>query len=176
MSLQAVRDSKKPPQVTFCGAAQAVSGSMHFLEFGEYRFLLDCGLIRGRREDSRRRNWNFGFDPSTIDAVFISHAHVDHCGNLPNLVRQGFCGPIYCTPATRDLIEVMLKDTARINQHENLMRADVRDPRHAEFLFDYEDVDRVMEMCSGVEYQEPTTINPDVQIALSTPGISLAVR
>jgi metallo-beta-lactamase family protein len=143
---------------------------MHLLEFGDHRFLLDCGITRGRREDARRRNWDFGFDSSTIDAVFVSHAHVDHCGNLPNLVRQGFSGPIYCTPATRDLIEVMLKDTARINQHENLMRADVRDPRHAEFLFDYEDVDRVMEMCSGVEYQEPTTINPDVQIRFIDAG------
>lgn len=170
MSLKDVRDFKKPPQVTFCGAAQAVSGSMHFLEFGEYRFLLDCGLVRGRREDSRRRNWNFGFDPSTIDAVFLSHAHVDHCGNLPNLVRQGFCGPIYCTPATRDLIEVMLKDSARINQNENVMRADVRDPTHGQFLFDYEDVDRVMAMCSGVNYREPTAINPDVQIRFIDAG------
>ena len=170
MSLNAVGNSKKPPRVTFCGAAQAVSGSMHLLEFGDHRFLFDCGITRGRREDSRRRNWNFGFEPSTIDAVFLSHAHVDHCGNLPNLVRQGFCGPIYCTPATRDLIEVMLKDTARINQHENLMRAGVRDPKHGQFLFDYEDVERVMGMCSGIEYQEPTTINPDVQIRFIDAG------
>ena len=170
MSLNAVRNAQKPPQVTFCGAAQAVSGSMHLLEFGEYRFLLDCGLIRGRREDLRQRNWNFGFDPSTIDAVFLSHAHVDHCGNLPNLVRQGFRGPIYCTPATRDLIEVMLKDSARINRNDNVMLADVRDPRHGQFLFDYEDVDRVMEMCSAINYREPTAVNPDVQIRFIDAG------
>jgi len=170
MSLNAVRKSRKPPQVTFCGAAQAVSGSMHLLEIAEYRFLLDCGLIRGRGRDLRQRNWNFGFDASTIDAVFLSHAHVDHCGNLPNLVRQGFCGPIYCTPATRDLIEVMLKDSARINQNENLMRADVRDLRDGQFFFDYADVDRVMELCLGVGYHEPTAVNPDVQIRFIDAG------
>ena len=170
MSPNAIRKSREPPQVTFCGAARAVSGSMHLLEFAEYRFLLDCGLIRGRGGDLRQRNWNFGFDASKIDAVFLSHAHVDHCGNLPNLVRQGFCGPIYCTPATRDLIEVMLKDSARINQHENSMRADVRDSRHGQFLFDYEDVDRVMELCSAVGHREPIAVNPDVQIRFIDAG------
>lgn len=170
MSFNAGINSKKPPKVTFCGAAQAVSGSMHFLEFGEYRFLLDCGLVRGRREDSRRRNWNFGFDPSTIDAVFLSHAHVDHCGNLPNLVRQGFRGPIYCTPATRDLIEVMLEDSARIHEIENAVLADARDPRSGQFLFDYEDVERVMELCVGIQYGESTDINPEVQIRFINAG------
>lgn len=170
MSLNAVIHSKKPPKVTFCGAAQAVSGSMHFLEFGEYRFLLDCGLVRGRREESRRRNWDFSFDPSTIDAVFLSHAHVDHCGNLPNLVRQGFSGPIYCTPATRDLIEVMLEDSARIHENENAVLADARDPRSGQFLFDYEDVERVMELCVAINYREPTDVNSDVQIRFINAG------
>jgi metallo-beta-lactamase family protein len=170
MSLNAVIHSKKPPKVTFCGAAQAVSGSMHFLEFGEYRFLLDCGLVRGGREESRRRNWNFSFDPSAIDAVFLSHAHVDHCGNLPNLVRQGFSGPIYCTPATRDLIEVMLEDSARIHENENAVLADARDPRSGQFLFDYEDVERVMELCVAINYLQPTDVNPDVQIRFINAG------
>src|SRR5438270_9187407 len=102
------------PTVTFWGAAQSVSGSMHFVETGAQRLLLDCGLFRGRREEAHPRNSRFPFDPATIDAVVLSHAHVDHCGNLPNLVRQGFSGPIYCTPATRELIGIMLTDSARI--------------------------------------------------------------
>jgi metallo-beta-lactamase family protein len=170
MSLHAVIESNESPRVTFCGAAQGVSGSMHFLEFGEYRFLFDCGLTRGRREDSRRRNWNFSFDPSTIDAVFLSHAHVDHCGNLPNLVRQGFSGPIYCTPATRDLTEVMLEDSARIHQGENAALADARVANSGPFLFDYEDVERVMELCVGIRYLEPTDVNPEVQIRFIDAG------
>ncbi len=170
MNLNAILASENPPKVTFGGAAKAVSGSMHFLEFGENRYLLDCGLIRGRREDSRRRNWNFSFDPSTIDAVFLSHAHVDHCGNLPNIVRQGFTGPIYCTPATRDLIEVMLQDSAKIHENENAMLADSRDPRSGQFLFDYDDVDRVIEMCVGINYLEPIDVNPDVQIRFINAG------
>lgn len=170
MGLNATLSAEQPPKVTFCGAAQAVSGSMHLLEWGEYRFLLDCGLARGPREDSRRRNWSFCFDPSTIAAVFLSHAHVDHCGNLPNLVRQGFTGPIFCTPATRDLIEVMLVDSARIHENENATPADARNPRSGQFLFDYEDVDRVIEMCVGVNYLKPVDIKPDVAVRFIDSG------
>src|SRR5262245_38129156 len=96
------------PRVTFLGAAQSVTGSMHLLEVGPHRLLLDCGLTRGGpRDESRARNRTFPFDPNSIDAVVLSHAHVDHCGNLPNLMRQGFHGPIYCTAATQDLLSVM---------------------------------------------------------------------
>jgi metallo-beta-lactamase family protein len=98
------------PSVTFWGAAHSVTGSMHLVEIGTQRLLLDCGLVHGRREESRQQNARFPFDPATLDAVILSHAHIDHCGNLPNLVRQGFRGPIFCTPATRDLATIMLKD------------------------------------------------------------------
>src|SRR5438445_12772808 len=104
------------PKVTFCGAAQTVTGSMHLVEAGGQRILLDCGRFLGNRSEQRARNRNFPFAPADIDAVIVSHAHVDHCGNLPNLVRQGFDGPIYCTPATRDLLAVMLADAARIQE------------------------------------------------------------
>src|SRR4051812_6332747 len=106
------------PTVTFLGAAQSVTGSMHLLEAAGRRILLDCGLVRGRRSEERVRNSDFPFDPARIDAVVLSHAHVDHCGNLPNLVRRGFAGPIYCTPATRDLVAVMLADSARIQEDD----------------------------------------------------------
>ncbi|MHB1425000.1 MAG: MBL fold metallo-hydrolase, partial [Gemmataceae bacterium] len=100
------------PSVTFWGAAQSVTGSMHLVEIGSQRLLLDCGLVRGRRDEARQRDTSFPFDPASLDAVILSHAHTDHCGNLPNLVNQGFRGPIYCTPATRDLSAIMLADAA----------------------------------------------------------------
>src|ERR1700691_2408895 len=101
------------PTVTFLGAAQSVTGSMHLLEAAGQRVLLDCGMFRGPREEARERNSRFPIEPTSIHAVILSHAHVDHGGNLPNLIRQGFSGPIYCTPGTRDLIAVMLADSAR---------------------------------------------------------------
>src|SRR5260370_33151144 len=106
------------PTVTFWGAARSVTGSMHLLDTGRHRILLDCGLHRGPRDEARERNRRFPFDPAELDAVVLSHAHADHCGNLPNRVRQGFDGPLCCTPATRDLIAVMLADSARIQEED----------------------------------------------------------
>src|SRR5437867_8689485 len=97
------RKQQADPTVTFWGAARSVTGSMHRLDAVGRSLLLDCGLFQGPRAESRHRNRDFPFPPKQIDAVLLSHAHIDHCGNLPNLVRQGFKGPIYCTPATRDL-------------------------------------------------------------------------
>src|SRR5207245_2541029 len=120
-SMMSNSTNKNGPTVTFWGAAQSVTGSMHLVEAGETRILLDCGLVRGEpfaTHQAHQRNRNFPFDPASLTAVVLSHAHVDHCGNLPNLVRQGFTGPIYCTPATRDLIAVMLADSARIQEED----------------------------------------------------------
>ncbi len=101
-------------KLTFCGAAGTTTGSQHLLEINGQRILLDCGLYQGRRKDAYERNKHFRFEPAEIDAVVLSHAHIDHSGNLPNLVKQGFRGPIYTTFATRDLCSVMLQDSARI--------------------------------------------------------------
>ena len=81
------------PKVTFWGAARTVTGSMHLVEAGGRKLLLDCGLYQGPRAEARARNCCFPFEPRSIDAVVLSHAHMDHCGNLPNLVRRGFSGP-----------------------------------------------------------------------------------
>ena len=104
--------------IQFYGAARTVTGSMHVLTVAGKTFLLDCGIYHGRRDEARDRNRYFPFDPSTISAVVLSHAHIDHSGNLPGLVKQGFRGPIYCTKATKSLCEVMLKDSAFIQEKD----------------------------------------------------------
>src|SRR5512133_560160 len=103
-------------KLTFHGAAQTVTGSQHLLEINGHRLLLDCGLYQGRRSETYERNLNFSHDPRKVDAVILSHAHIDHAGNLPNLVRKGFDGPIYATRATVDLATIMLADSGHIHE------------------------------------------------------------
>ena len=98
--------------ISFMGAARTVTGSMHLVETNGVRILLDCGLFQGRRHETYERNLEFSFDPTSIDVVILSHAHIDHSGNIPNLVKQGFKGPIWCTAATRDLCAAMLRDSS----------------------------------------------------------------
>ena len=105
-------------KLTFWGAAGTVTGSMHLLETGGKRFLLDCGLYQGRRKDADLKNRKLPFPGDSIDAVVLSHAHIDHSGNLPTLVKNGFAGPIYSTPATIDLCNWMLRDTAHIQEKD----------------------------------------------------------
>ena len=105
-------------RITFHGAAQTVTGSQHLIEVNGSKILLDCGLYQGRREESYRRNRTFQFDPRQLTAVVLSHAHIDHCGNLPNLVNQGFSGLIYATPATADLTDILLRDAGHIQESD----------------------------------------------------------
>jgi metallo-beta-lactamase family protein len=106
-------------KLTFWGAAKTVTGSLHMIESKGRRFILDCGLYQGRRQEARDRNTNLPFDPATaLDGVILSHAHIDHSGNLPTLVRRGYKGPIYTTKATADLCEAMLKDSAFVQEKD----------------------------------------------------------
>jgi metallo-beta-lactamase family protein len=105
-------------EIEFYGAASGVTGSCHILRVGGYRVLLDCGLIQGSREEEARNAEPFPFDPGAIDAVILSHAHLDHSGRLPLLVRQGFRGPIYTQDATRDLCEVLWQDAAGLAERD----------------------------------------------------------
>jgi len=105
-------------KLAFHGAAQTVTGSQHLVQVNGQRILLDCGLFQGKRAESYTRNLNFKFDPRSIDVVVLSHAHIDHAGNLPNLVKQGFAGDIVCTSATRDLAATMLPDSGFIQERD----------------------------------------------------------
>jgi len=105
-------------RIWFHGAAQTVTGSRHLLEINGHRLLLDCGLYQGRRHDTYERNLNFPFEPTSVHAVVLSHAHIDHCGNLPNLVRRGYQGPIHATHATADLADIMLRDAGHIQESD----------------------------------------------------------
>lgn len=142
------------PALTFWGAAGGVTGSMHLLECGNSKVLLDCGLHQGRREEARQRNAHFPFHPHQIDAVVVSHAHIDHCGNLPTLLRHGFDGPIFCTPPTRDLLRVMLADSAKIQEedaaHLNIARG-YAEP-WVQPLYTAADVDKVFARLVSVPY------------------------
>ncbi len=105
-------------RIHFLGATRTTTGSMYLFEINGKKLLLECGLFQGRRDESIDRNCCFPFDPKTIDVVVLSHAHIDHCGNLPNLCKQGFDGNIFCTFATRDLASIMLEDSAHIQQSD----------------------------------------------------------
>jgi metallo-beta-lactamase family protein len=155
-----------PPTVTFWGAARTVTGSMHLLELNGRRVLLDCGLYQGKRAEAHERNSNFPFKPSQIGAVILSHAHMDHCGNLPNLVRQGFNGPIYSTPATRDLAAVMLLDSAKIQEEdaEYLNRHREKGEAKVQPLYGRDDVYRTMRCFVNVPYERPFDVEKILQL------------
>ena len=160
--------------ITFFGAAQEVTGSCHFLNSTACgKVLLDCGMHQGGDAVKRIKKDNFDFDPESIDAVILSHAHLDHSGLLPKLVHQGFSGPIYCTAATADLLRIMLDDSAglytRDLERNNLRRRrSGRRPLTAEYS--RADVDKVLELCKKQLYREPVKISIDATVTFHDAG------
>lgn len=140
--------------LTFLGAAEQVTGSCYLIEHGESRVLLECGMFQGPPEVERLNARPFPFDPHALRAVVVSHAHLDHSGLLPKLVGAGYGGPIYLTPPTRDLLEILLKDTAflqaRDTEWENRRRPHSQPP--VQPLYTLDDVTRVLAQCRTVEY------------------------
>lgn len=144
-------------KITFHGAARTTTGSMHLVETKRHRILLDCGLYQGHRAEAFARNAHLPFDPKTITAVVLSHAHIDHSGNLPTLVRDGFAGKINCTAATRDLAMLMLRDSARIQEQDAAylnQKTSRRGLPKVEPLYTIDDAERALPHLVGHAYDQ----------------------
>src|SRR5579871_1324101 len=158
-------------QVTFWGAARTVTGSMHHVEAAGKRFLLDCGLYQGRRQEAFERNAHFPFPVASIDAVILSHAHIDHSGNLPTLVRNGYSGPIHTTPATIDLCLAMLADSAYLqqkdvefcNRRRENRRKQGRDDRECTPLYEIADAERTFPLFQPAPLGEYKDVAPGIR-------------
>ena len=160
-------------KIHFYGAAQTVTGSQHLLQINGYNLLLECGLFQGRRQDTYERNRNLPFNPAKINAVILSHAHIDHSGNLPQLVQRGYRGPIYTTPASAHLANIMLMDSGHIqesdaeflNKHHKGRNGDKVEP-----LYTQEDAAFVAQFFDTVPYDRPFEPVPGVTARLVDAG------
>ena len=160
-------------KLTFCGAAGTTTGSKHLITVNGRRILLDCGLYQGRRSEAFERNRDFPFDPQQIDVVVLSHAHIDHSGNLPHLCKRGFSGNIFATPATRDLCSVMLPDAAHIHESDinwlNRHRKEDNLPL-LEASYTMADAERCMRLFVSVGYHRPMMIAEGVTLTFIDAG------
>ncbi|MDW7996862.1 MAG: MBL fold metallo-hydrolase, partial [Bacteroidota bacterium] len=148
-------------EIGFWGAAQTVTGSLHILRVNEHYVFLDCGLFQGRRAEAYERNRVFPVPPTDVNAVILSHAHIDHSGNLPTLVKQGFQGLIYATPATRALCALMLADSAHIQEKDAEYLLQHRG-EHIEPLYTPDDIPRTMARFFSIGYGKPIQIAPGI--------------
>ncbi len=159
--------------IQFLGAARTVTGSMHLLTVNDSRILLECGLFQGRRKESFERNRNLPFDPASVDVMVLSHAHIDHSGNIPSLVKNGFRGNIYTTPASRDLCSAMLRDSGHIQESDiryiNKKRARKGQPP-LEPLYTVEDATACLGNFVTVGYHRPLPIAPGVTLTFYEAG------
>ncbi len=160
-------------KLTSYGAAEEVTGSCHLVEVGEKKILLDCGLIQGRAKDERRNRDPFPFDPSSLDAVVLSHAHIDHSGRLPILFNQGYKGKIYTHPASADLCTTLLKDSAYLHQrdteHRNKRRAR-KGLSPLEPMYTIDDVEQTIKCFKTVDFDTPTNVTDGCKITLNDAG------
>jgi metallo-beta-lactamase family protein len=156
-------------RITFHGATNQVTGSAHLLEFGDKKVLLDCGLFDANRMEMDSPNRRFTFDPTELDALVVSHAHNDHIGRVPLLVREGFRGPIYVHPATADITSVMLRDSARI-QREDARGGGPRDKAPAEPLFEIQDVESVVDQFRRIPYETTIELFDGVNLTFHDAG------
>jgi metallo-beta-lactamase family protein len=160
-------------KVHFLGATRTTTGSMYLLEVNGKKLLLECGLYQGHREESTRRNCCFPFDPRQLDAVVLSHAHIDHAGNLPNLAKQGYTGPIHCTDATRDLCSLMLIDSAHIQEQDALFVSKWRAKKHlppVEPLYRIPDAEQAIKQLAPHSYDVPVPVLDGVTVTFRDAG------
>jgi metallo-beta-lactamase family protein len=160
-------------RIRFYGATREVTGSMHIIEANGYTVALDCGLFQGKRSEANEKNRRFPCPPSKIDAVVLSHAHIDHCGKLPRLVREGFEGLIYATPPTRDLVEILLADSAHIQEEDTAYWNKKRVRRGdapIEPLYDAGDVLKTLPLLHQQRLDAPFEVAPGVRATLCEAG------
>ena len=165
-------------KISFLGAARTVTGSMHLLEINGSRVLLECGLYQGRRQESFERSRNLPFDASAVEAMVLSHAHIDHSGNIPNLVRAGFKGRIYSTHATRDLCGLMLRDSAHIMEADAQYLNKRRQRRGStlprlppiEPIYTTADALRGLKGFTSIDYDQPLEIGPGIRLTFFDAG------
>jgi len=159
-------------KLTFLGAAGEVTGSQHLIETDGRRILLDCGLFQGHRAEARAKNERFHCTPKSLDAVILSHAHMDHCGNLPGLYRAGYRGPIFCTSATADVAGAMLYDSAGIQAEDaRYLRKKLHGPHPPiDPLYDEGHVDGTVKLFETLPYAQWHDVGPDVRIRFSDAG------
>ncbi len=156
-------------KITFAGAAREVTGSCHILEVGGRTVLLDCGMFQGRRSETRAKNAEVPVEVGKIDAIVLSHAHIDHSGRLPLLTRLGYHGPIYCTSATRDLCAVMLADSAHIQEKDaEFMSRREKEPILP--LYSMRDAAVAAERMIGMPYDEAFDVVPGVRATFTDAG------
>ena len=159
-------------KITFLGAAGEVTGSQHLIECGKLRVLLDCGFFQGHRKEARRKNEQFRCNPANLDAVILSHAHIDHCGNLPGLYRAGFRGPIYMTDPSADVAELMLYDSAKIQIEDARYLQRHRGPGEppVEPLYDEEDVRKTVKLFEPLTYHTWHQLGKELRLRFMDAG------
>ena len=161
-------------KIAFHGAARTVTGSKHLITLvNGKKYLLDCGMFQGMGKDTDALNRNWGFDPAEVDCLILSHAHIDHSGLIPKLVKDGFAGKIYCTPATRELTAVLLEDSAGIQEsdvkYENKRRAAEGLP-YLTPLYKTEDAQIAMTNFITVDYGDWFTIDDNIEVMFTDAG------
>lgn len=160
-------------KIKFCGAVNGVTGSCHLVSTNEHQILLDCGMFQGGKKEEEANTEQFPFQPKDIECVILSHAHVDHCGRLPILVKQGFNGPIYCTDATADLLKVMLLDCAHIQQKEaewQSKKAVRKGLPPVEPLYTIEDAEAALKLVTPILYDTLFIVNDQIRAVFNDAG------
>ena len=160
-------------KIKFCGASIGVTGSCHLITTDKHKILLDCGQFQGGKSMEAMNREPFPFEPSEIECVVLSHAHIDHCGRIPLLVKRGFKGNIYCTDATADLLDVMLKDSAYIHEKD----AEWQSKKNArtgkppvEPLYTVKDAENALKLVKPILYDQLVAINPEISIVFNDAG------
>lgn len=160
-------------KIHFLGGVDTVTGSQHIVEAGGRRVLRDCGMFQGPRKEARERNRNLPFDAATLDAVVLSHAHIDHCGNIPTLARVGYRGPVHATTATADLCKIMLRDAANIQEQDAAylnQKTNRQGLEPVEPLYTLQDAEDALGLFKGHRYGERVEVAPGIAATFSEAG------